>query len=789
MTAERRQPDQIIPHVIDANGAIVDPGDIDAWGAIFNEATSRRKARGRKILGFGGVTLLATTAFLGTASAFGVSHDRNVEGGFLDCVDAKNVKSLSADELTGTFDEDLLDEITPNSRFFDSLASEIDIESGNGGNSNVLDDGSVDFGNGIIGPSQQDIEVAGQTHLVEKTNSSELNPDQAKVVLDGLDGKRDGKVTLTIAEGSSVDGEMQKLTGAKPEDSWPITVGAGLSDRHLVYPDEVVQGEVTNEAGRAFIDAGVDLPKRHELVSEVGGNFEPQPPADPEPEEGSAGEDDGLTSNGADNSDNNGFLTAGGQGLGEGETVYSQKAVDAMTVAIEDGSRVEEDRDVSSIPPTPTPDRPDTPTPKPHTPTVVPSTKTPRPTNTFTPTNTPIPTKTPIPTETLTQTPTDTPKPPKKTETPTATRTPERPDTPTPKFHTETPVSATKTPQPTNTETPIDTPTSTNTPTLTPTETPCPTPIDTSTATATEAPTSTNTPEGPDTPTPKFHTETPVPATKTPRPTNTNTPTDTPVPTKTPVSTETPTLTPTKTPIPTATSTETPTETPIPTNTPRKPDTPTPKFHTPTPKATKTPTSTNTPTETLTNTPANTPTFTPTATPTETLTPTPTATSTETPTNTPERPDTPTPAEHATPTATATETATPTPTDTPTPTATETNTPTPSPTETPTASPSPTVTSTSTLRPAIVIPPTVEVSGLPPTGKGGNEIAGVDQKFMVPLMLAALGAAALGAGGFWSLGRNRLATIGIESDNEENNLLSLLESNSKEEEEEEDKRG
>ena len=97
-------------------------------------------------------------------------------------------------------------------------------------------------------------------------------------------------------------------------------------------------------------------------------------------------------------------------------------------------------------------------------------------------------------------------------------------------------VSATATPAPTDTPTPV--------PTATPTDTPTPVPTATPTDTPTPVPTATPT----DTPAP---TDTPTPA---PTPTATPTATPTPVPTATPTDTPAPTDTPTPAPTPTATA-------------------------------------------------------------------------------------------------------------------------------------------------------------------------------------------------------------------------------------------
>lgn len=713
MAAERGQLNQINPHIVDGNGSIVHHGD-DLQDAALNKASRRTWARRGTILRTGGVLAVLGASGLGIVSTI-ENADANSPQNFIDkCANTTRItSSLPGTQEVADVDQEILDAIDRfRAKTFGSESAPFlnpdDIGLNDHKASDNYQNQQTDHES-----NHKNIPSHTESETPKVKNSSELNNAEAKKILDTFDGKEDGNLSLTIREGSSVDGAIQDAFGLTAKESWSLTyelIDGEVEGNHWVNPDEVKSYQIDGDDIEAFKDLGVKVQVKHlpqtSQVTEDPPSNEPNPenqnnpePLEPEEEEESA---EGVLLAVSGESGDDGFILSQNLGSNTEASVYADDALEALQDASKGNSQSE--RNTSVIPPTPTPDRPNTPTPQPHTPTEVPLTKTPRPTNTNTPTDTPVPTKTPVSTETPILTPTDTPRP-TETNTPTATSTPDRPDTPTPKFHTPTEMPPSKTPRPTNTETPTDTP---------------------------------------------------------------------PIPTKTPTST------PTKTPCPTPTDTPTEMVTQTPTNTPERPDTPTPKFHTPTPKATKTPTPTNTFTPTLTLTPTATETDTPT--PTETETPTPTATLTETPTNTPQRPDTPTPVEHATPTATATETQT----ETPTPTATETNTPTPSPTETPTASPFPTVTPTSTPRPAIVIPPTAEVSGLPPTGKGG--FLGIDSEHDMAIIAALMAAAglALTASG-WKLRQRRLVTGGIGVSDDEDNLLNLLESNSKEEEEEEER--
>src|SRR3989344_2332174 len=438
-----------------------------------------------------------------------------------------------------------------------------------------------DYGDGIIGPSASDIRRADETFqnsIVNNSNNqpqasdvvspvetqpnplSALSVEDAQMLLDGQDGEFDGKITLIIPKDSNVDREMQKATGTTPQQSWPITVGAGLGDRHLVMPGEVVKGEANDAAAQALINSGARI-----YVSEVSENPLSQAPTDSEPE--------------ASAEVVNPFIEQIRKitlNTGSEDSVLSFEAIKAMAASVQELSGGESgngEAQTQAIS-TPTPDRV-------ITPTGVKNTST--PTRTTTPTNTPdrvatatreLHTATVVPTDAKnTPTPTKTQTP---TRTPTPTNTPDRVETRTPPPHTAT-VEVTNTP----------------TRTATPTETPCPTP--TRTSTPTNTPTRTATP-----------TET---RTMTPTNTATETPTNTPTPTRTSTFTPTETLTPTRTATETSTRTPTPTETPV-----KKTDTPTPTETRPK-KETKTPTPTETSTDTPTATATETDTPTPTGTP------------------------------------------------------------------------------------------------------------------------------------------------------------------------------
>src|SRR3989344_2873202 len=97
--------------------------------------------------------------------------------------------------------------------------------------------------------------IASSVARAPATSTSQLNAEEATDYLDGLDGARDGKISLKISENSSVDQEIQELTGTTPEESWGITVGAGLGDKDLVHPGQVIDGVPTDEAGQAVIAA------------------------------------------------------------------------------------------------------------------------------------------------------------------------------------------------------------------------------------------------------------------------------------------------------------------------------------------------------------------------------------------------------------------------------------------------------------------------------------------------------------------------------------------------------
>ena len=155
--------------------------------------------------------------------------------------------------------------------------------------------------------------IASSVARAPATSTSQLNAEEATDYLDGLDGARDGKISLKISENSSVDQEIQELTGTTPEESWGITVGAGLGDKDLVHPGQVIDGVPTDEAGQAVIaadaavipdsdgaapqvvipDNGTETPSQPQPDSQP----EPvsQPVADPNPEPTAAVESSGQT--------------------------------------------------------------------------------------------------------------------------------------------------------------------------------------------------------------------------------------------------------------------------------------------------------------------------------------------------------------------------------------------------------------------------------------------------------------------------------------------------------------
>lgn len=446
MTAEIKTFNQIEPRVIDASGAIEIPKEDN-----FNEPEKLRWVRRGTILRWGGVAGILGATALGIAARINSAEASDPDVFLQACSTPTGAMTLnmSASEVADNFENGLDLEIEQNSRLYNSLVDNNDNidrlglsnldnspEAGNG--FNKLSDGSVDFGNGVIGPSVED----------------------AKAWLDLRDGKLDGKISLTIDEGSNVDREMQEATGTSPEDSWGITVGAGLSDRSLVYEGQVVAGNVTDEAAQAVIDAGVDVPTSE--ASSVGpihnspdhdghsGSVSVQPEPD-------VGDDVSAANNGADVNSVSPFGPSRVILDTEGEaSAFAPPDVFLETATTTPGSDT-----VPQVSPTDSDHE------------VATATPTNTPTDTFTPEVFLTPNASPTPIQTTYPTLTVTPVDHEATATSTAT------------------VTSTSTPEDTPTETPCPTPASTTTPENTPTT------VDHETPIATETPTNTETPIAP----------------------------------------------------------------------------------------------------------------------------------------------------------------------------------------------------------------------------------------------------------------------------------------------------
>lgn len=344
-----------------------------------------------------------------------------------------------------------------------------------------------------------------------KTNSSQLNRNEAKAALDGVDGVEDGRIRLTIGKGSSVDGEVQKSFDLSPEKSWPLTneiINGDVEGNHWFSPGDQPSYGIDDVDAQAFRDAGVDLPIAHpEHTSQVAEN----PPAvggigDPDSSEEQpetypdTGSGDSSASAGVQDSTEN----------TESSVNNSQSEI-AESAGFPAFPEPDEPNDEPPIGITPIPSPTGAPFPTfepepPHggdepTPTPIGITPIPSPTGEPLPTFPPEPTHevdatptprgiTPIPSPTGTPLPTFPPEPTHEVSTVTPTRTPLETDTPTP--------TSTRTATPT--ETPAkktDTPTPTDTPVKKETKTPTPTETSTNTPTATATPTGTRTQEMP----------------------------------------------------------------------------------------------------------------------------------------------------------------------------------------------------------------------------------------------------------------------------------------------------
>src|SRR3989344_5539139 len=421
---------------------------------------------------------------------------------------------------------------------------------------------------------QDFVKLPNTGHGGLQETSSDLSLNEAKAALDTIDGAEDGKLTLKIDSGDSVDGKLQETLNLSAEGSCDNTV-AGKGDQFgTVYRGDEVPLEVNDQFAREFVEDAVELPIEHKgLIPEVsdsavvpGGSYEQS-----EPESRSAG----------------------AEGEKQAAAVQQDLHQDSATVgSVENNGVLQDQKAQSAGEVAGLPDFPDdtvdqaTPTPRGITPIPSPTgepfpTFPPEPTHPEEPTTTPTPRGiTPIPSPTGTPMPTFPPEPTHEVPTNTSTRTPTAPAT------------ATEKPTNTPTRTPTRTPTATATETYTPTRTA--TPIETPTPTATE--TVTNTPTRTPTRTPTGTPSATPTATRTPTRTPTATSTETSTPTRTPTPTETPTPTATETVTSTPTNTPTETSTPTATNTPESPtpaDTATPpKKESPTPTDTATPTKT-----------------------------------------------------------------------------------------------------------------------------------------------------------------------------------------------------
>ena len=487
------------------------------------QTKSRRLSRGGAILSAGG-SVLALGAI---GSGLFMDSGRNAhaaEAG--NCLEPAGAMTLNLNEDQVKERQDGSDQIVVNQA---NEAREISRINQAIVNNDVVAD--QDYGDGIIGPSEDDLRKAEETfqNSIDNSNNqsqasdvdspvpveshssplSALFVEDAQMWLDGRDGEFDGKVTLTIPDGSNVDREMQKATGTTPQQSWAITVGAGLGDRHWVMPGEVVKGEANNAAAQALINSGARI-----YVSEVSEN--PPSVAPTEPELETSAEDEILSVNPFRASPRPMFRT-GGQPSAYAGDVFAD---------LQDTIDNQDDQGETAGDPPAFPD-PATATPTPRPIQVIPSpTGTPLPPFPTEPPHEAGPTTTPSATARATETPT--PRGITPIASPTGTPFPTFPTEPTHEVPTNTP-TATPTRTATNTATPTETRTLTPTNTVTKTPTRTPTPTETP-AKKTDTPTPTDTPV-------KKETKTPTPTeTSTDTPTATATDTDTPTPTETPFS-------------------------------------------------------------------------------------------------------------------------------------------------------------------------------------------------------------------------------------------------------------
>src|SRR3989344_7283947 len=363
---------------------------------------------------------------------------------------------------------------------------------------------------------QDFVKLPNTGHGGLQETSSDLSLNEAKAALDTIDGAEDGKLTLKIDSGDSVDGKLQETLNLSAEGSCDNTV-AGKGDQFgTVYRGDEVPLEVNDQFAREFVEDAVELPIEHKgLIPEVsdsavvpGGSYEQS-----EPESRSAG----------------------AEGEKQAAAVQQDLHQDSATVgSVENNGVLQDQKAQSAGEVAGLPDFPDdtvdqaTPTPRGITPIPSPTgepfpTFPPEPTHPEEPTTTPTPRGiTPIPSPTGTPLPTFPPEPTHEVPTNTSTRTPTAPATATEK--------PTNTPTRTPTRTPTATATETYTPTrtATPIETPTPTATETVTNTPTRTPTRTPTGTPPATPhAPRPPTPTPPPKKESPTPTDTATPTKT----------------------------------------------------------------------------------------------------------------------------------------------------------------------------------------------------------------------------------------------------------------------
>jgi len=326
-----------------------------------------------------------------------------------------------------------------------------------------------------------------------KTNSSQLSTSEAKATLDTLDGAEDGKFTVEIGPGDSVDGKVQQALNLDASASWDNTVAGGGDQFGPVYKGDKVPLDVNDAFAQAFIDDGVELSLEHSdhtsQISEKAPAVAPDSGVQPDlgttsPSEAPEGEVVAIAGDIKGDSDKQDISQDAGVAAGFEGTPPS---ADAPLPPVDDVTPDNPNADGPPLEETP---------PKEPAPEVTPPTEPPPE---VTPPTEPPPEETP-PTNTppiITKTPPFTSTPPIKTPPPTST--PPATNTP-PATPTETPTK-TATSTPPRTETPPRTPTATvtetNTPTATRTNTPSPTPKIKVSPTVTFKPTATGTPEMP----------------------------------------------------------------------------------------------------------------------------------------------------------------------------------------------------------------------------------------------------------------------------------------------------